>query len=116
MSDIRAEVDTTVLVVLTTLPDAGSAEALAVQLLEERLVACANVLPGAQSVYRWKGEIRSDQEAVVILKTTHASLRELERRLPELHPYEVPEVIALDVVGGLDRYLSWVRAETGGAA
>ena len=110
------EVDATVMVVLTTLPDAPAAEALAVQLIHERLVACANVLPGARSLYRWKGEIRRDAESLVILKTTRASLPDLERRLPELHPYDVPELVALDVVGGLETYLEWVRAEAGGGA
>lgn len=112
---MHAEVDATVMVVLTTLPDAQSAEALAGQLIHERLVACANVLPGVRSIYRWEGEVRRDEESLVILKTTRSSLRRLRQRLPELHPYDVPELVALEVAGGLEAYLDWVRAGAGGA-
>jgi periplasmic divalent cation tolerance protein len=115
VSDVHAEADATVMVVLTTMPDAAAAEDLAERLLEERLVACANVLPGARSIYRWEGEVRRDEEALVILKTTRRALPRLRERFPALHPYDVPELIALDVVDGAEAYLEWVRMETGGA-
>jgi periplasmic divalent cation tolerance protein len=110
---MHPEADATVMVVMTTLPDAPAAEALAERLLEERLVACANVLPGARSIYRWEGEIRRDQEVVVILKTTRAALPRLRERFPALHPYDVPELVAMDVADGAEAYLDWVRSETG---
>jgi len=112
VSEMRAEADATVMVVLTTLPDAPAAELLAERLLEERLVACANILPGARSVYRWEGQVRRDDEVVVILKTTRAILPRLRQRFPELHPYDVPELVAMDVVEGAAGYLDWVRSET----
>ncbi len=111
---MQAEAEARVTVVLTTLPDDRAAEALAGALVHERLIACANIVPGAKSVYRWEGEVRHDREALVILKTTRAALPRLRERLPELHPYDVPELIAFDVVDGAEAYLHWVRSEVGG--
>ena len=100
-----------VTVVLTTAPDAATAERLAGQLLEERLIACANIVPGVRSVYRWEGETRHDDEVVILLKTTGASVSSLTERIEALHPYDVPEVLALPVAAGLDSYLGWVAEE-----
>lgn len=98
-----------VLVVLTTAPDEGAADELAGRLVEERLAACVNVVPGVRSVYRWKGEIHRDGEVLLILKSTPEALPRLRARLPELHPYDVPELVALEAVDGLPAYLAWVR-------
>lgn len=100
-----------VTVVLTTAPDAATAERLAGQLLEERLIACANIVPGVRSVYRWEGETRHDDEVLILLKTTGASVPSLTERVTALHPYDVPEVLALPVAAGLDAYLGWVDWE-----
>ena len=104
-----------VTVVLTTVPDAQTAESLAEQLLDERLVACANVVPGVRSIYRWEGETKHDAEVLVLLKTTTASVPRLTERIAVLHPYDVPEVVALPVTAGLDAYVAWVGDEVGGA-
>lgn len=96
--------------VLTTAP-AEAAEALVRALVEERLAACGNVLPGAASIYRWEGRVRRDEEAVVVLKTlTRLAPRVLERAA-ELHPYDVPELLVHEVADGGAAYLDWVRRE-----
>lgn len=100
-----------VVAVLTTAPSAEVAERIGTALVEERLAACANVLPGVRSVFRWKGEVSRETEAFVVLKTTASRLGDLRRRLIELHPYEVPEMLAFDVREGHPPYLDWVRAE-----
>ena len=99
-------------VVLMTVPDGATGERLARALVEERLIACANLVPGVTSVYRWEGEVRSDTELLVVMKTRAGLLERLFERAAALHPYEVPELIALDVVGGSRPYCGWVRAET----
>src|SRR5688572_3381794 len=102
-----------VVTVLTTTPSAEVADRIGTALVEERLAACANLVPGVKSVFRWKGELSREAEVLVVLKTTAARLGDLRRRLVELHPYEVPEVLALDVREGHPPYLDWVRAEVG---
>ena len=103
-----------VMVALTTAPSAEVAERIGRSLVEERLAACANVVPGITSIFRWKGAVERESEALVILKTTAADVEALERRVVELHPYEVPEVIAWPIEAGHGPYLEWVRAETRG--
>lgn len=105
--------DTDVLMVFMTAPDAEVAEHLARTLVTERLAACANIVRDVVSVYRWEGEVRRDSEVLVILKTTAAALDSLESRAVELHPYDVPEVLAVPVRGGHGPYLDWIRAEVG---
>jgi periplasmic divalent cation tolerance protein len=104
-----ADSDPRVVTMLVTAPDMETAEGLARALVEERLAACANVVPGVVSVYRWEGEVRRDAEVLMVLKTTESGAVALERRVVELHPYEVPEVLTLSVTGGHAPYLSWVR-------
>jgi len=103
---------TDVLVVLVTAPGPEEAARLARALVEERLAACGNVLPGLRSIYRWEGEVREEGEALLLLKTTRARFAALRDRILALHPYEVPEVLALPVEAGAERYLGWVGAET----
>jgi periplasmic divalent cation tolerance protein len=100
------------LVVLTNLPDRGAAIKLAQVLVERRLAACVNVLAECASVYRWKGAIENAQEVPVLIKTRSALYGELEAAIAELHPYELPEIIALPVVRGFPEYLEWVGEGT----
>lgn len=101
-----------VLVCLCTCPDADSAGRVAQALVEARLAACVGLVPGVQSVYRWQGQVERAQEVQLTIKTTRARFDALQARLLELHPYRVPELIALDAVGGLPAYLRWVAGET----
>jgi periplasmic divalent cation tolerance protein len=100
------------LVVLTNRPDRASADRLAHELVERRLAACVNVLAPCSSVYRWKGSVESTTEVPVLIKTRAALYAELEAAVVDLHPYELPEVIALPVTRGLAEYLDWVGGET----
>ena len=97
--------------VLTTAPDASVAESLARRLVEERLAACANILPGVTSVFWWDGAVQAEGEVLVLLKSTEAAYPALRDRLLELHPYDVPELLRLPVAGGWEGYLEWVRGE-----
>ena len=110
---MKGAVGTTVRVVLTTAPTVEVAEQLGTALVEERLAACASVVPGMTSIYRWQGEVRRESEVLVLLKTTVDSVERLRARLVELHPYDVPEVLALGVEAGHQPYLAWVEAEVG---
>ncbi len=96
------------LVVLVTAPP-SAAPSLARTLVAERLAACVSVLPGVRSTYAWQGAVEESEEVLLLLKTTAARLGALERRVRELHPYEVPEVLALSVASGLEPYLDWLR-------
>lgn len=93
-------------------PDPGTAETLARHLVEERLAACVSVLPGIRSIYRWEGRIEDAAEVLLLVKTTRARFDALAARITELHPHDVPEVVAIDVAAGLPAYLDWVEAET----
>jgi len=99
-------------IVLTTIGLDVDAAVLGTHLVEERLAACVNVLPEMDSFFRWRGAVERDQERQVLIKTTAARLPDLERRLHELHPYELPEFIVLPVQQGSDAYLRWVTAST----
>lgn len=99
--------------VFMTAPDADEAERMARTLVEERLAACANIVQDVVSVYRWEGEVQRDGESLVILKTTAAGVEALKSRAMALHPYDVPEFLALPVVEGHEAYMDWVRGEVG---
>lgn len=99
-------------VVLLTAPDPDVAERLATSLVEARLAACANLVPGVSSIYRWEGEVERAGEVLLLLKTTEERLPELVERAAALHPYDVPEVLALPVGEGYAPYLRWVVDET----
>ncbi len=98
-----------VLVVLTTWPDADAARAAARTLVEEKLAACANIVPGVESVYRWEGKVETNAEVLMILKTTIAHYQMIETRIRALHSYELPEIISLRITDGLPAYLRWVE-------
>jgi periplasmic divalent cation tolerance protein len=99
-------------VVLTTIGADADTESLARTLVHERLVACVNILPPMTSIYRWRGDVSKDPEQQLVMKTTVGRLAALERRLHELHPYEVPEFVVIAVAGGSDGYVEWVREST----
>lgn len=103
---------TDVLVTLCTCPDDETAERIASALVAERLAACVNRLPGLTSVYLWQGRVERDKETLLLIKTTDARFAALARRLRELHPYELPEIIAIPVTKGLPEYLQWVSTCT----
>jgi periplasmic divalent cation tolerance protein len=102
-----------VLAVLSTAPDASTASRIAEALVGERLAACVNVVEGVSSIYRWKGGVQRDREVLMVVKTTSDAVERLRSLLVELHPYEVPEVLALPVADGHPPYLDWVRGEVG---
>ncbi|NKI71666.1 divalent cation tolerance protein CutA [Collimonas pratensis] len=100
------------LLILTSLPDLASAQALARQLVERKLAACVNLLPAMQSVYRWQGQVEQAFETTLLIKTAAHRYAELESAIKAAHPYAVPEIIALPIVAGLPAYLNWITAET----
>ncbi|UHQ20788.1 divalent-cation tolerance protein CutA [Lysobacter sp. KIS68-7] len=100
----------TALLCLTTCPDADSARRIADALVDARLAACVSVVPGVHSTYRWQGAIERGDEVLLLIKTTHEALPALQARLPELHPYELPELLAVEAAG-LPDYLQWIARE-----
>ncbi len=98
------------LLVLSTFPDESVARSLADRLVQEKLAACVSLLPGVQSIYTWKGETQTDFEWLGLIKIQARTYPELEKRLTEWHPYETPEIIALDIARGSEAYLKWLRA------
>ncbi len=100
------------IVAMTTLPDAGSAKALVRSLVDRHLIACGTVIDPVTSIYRWKGAVEESNEVQVLIKTHRDRFAELEAAMRDLHPYDVPELLALPVAEGLNDYLTWVRAET----
>jgi periplasmic divalent cation tolerance protein len=100
------------LLVLTNCPDQSIAEKIAQAALEQHLAACINLLAPCQSMYRWQGQIESAMEIPLLIKTTNANYIKLETLIKQLHPYEIPEIIALPIAQGLPAYLSWISAES----
>ncbi|MFO7953573.1 divalent-cation tolerance protein CutA [Thioalkalivibrio sp.] len=94
--------------VITTLDDPSAADSLAGVLVEQGLAACVHILPPGRSVYMWKGNIETDAEVTLLVKTSPARLDELQARLADQHPYETPEIIALPIEHGLPDYLDWI--------
>jgi periplasmic divalent cation tolerance protein len=104
----------TVLLCYCSCPDAACAEAIATALVGERLAACVNRVPGIRSTYRWQGAVTTGDEELLLIKTTAGRFDALKARLLELHPYELPELVAVPVAYGHDAYLDWVRANVTG--
>jgi periplasmic divalent cation tolerance protein len=100
------------LIVLVTAPSPEKAAEIARALVGERLAACGNVVPAIRSIYRWEGKVHDDAEALLVLKTTRGRFEALRDRVLALHPYDVPEVVALPVEAGSAAYLDWIDAET----
>ena len=103
---------TDALLVFTTLPTADKAAEIAKVLVEEKLVACVNVLPAVRSIYRWQGKLHDENVVLVLLKTRAEHLERLKLRLLEVHPYESPEVLAVPIESGYQPYLEWLAGET----
>lgn len=99
-------------VVLSTMPNTEIARYIVRLVVEERLAACGSVLPAVVSIYRWEGSIQEADEVQVILKTTTENVTKLIARVTELHPYEVPEIISLNIADGLPAYLAWIDSST----
>ena len=100
------------LLVITNLPDAESARALATKLIEQRVAACVNILAPCLSIYRWEGKLEEAEEVPLLIKTSAARYSALEEAIRAYHPYELPEIIAVRVEKGLPDYLAWVAAST----
>jgi periplasmic divalent cation tolerance protein len=98
--------------VLCTAPDAATAERIATAVVEERLAACVNVMPGVASTYRWEGKVERAGEVLLLMKSSADRYPALEARVRELHPYAVPEVIALAIAEGSAPYLEWITEST----
>jgi periplasmic divalent cation tolerance protein len=99
------------IVVLSTCGSPQDAQRLACALVERRLAACVNIVPGVRSVYHWKDAIQDEEEVLLVIKTSRPLFEELRNEILRLHSYEVPEVIALEVVDGSEGYLGWLDGE-----
>ncbi|GAB4375823.1 MAG: divalent-cation tolerance protein CutA [Calditrichia bacterium] len=97
-----------IIIVYCTLPDMETAKKIASHLVENHLAACCNIIPGIQSIYRWQGEIQQDNELLMLIKTRQSLFDKLAQAIRELHPYEVPEIIASSLCLGNEEYLKWV--------
>lgn len=102
-----------IIVAFMTAPDGDVAKCIGDTLVSEKLVACVNIVPGVRSLYRWKGQTCDDNEVLCLLKTRLSLFPALRDRVVALHPYEVPELVALPVVAASDSYASWVHDSTG---
>jgi periplasmic divalent cation tolerance protein len=96
------------LVVLVTAPTPEKAAEIARTVVEEKLAACGSVIPGIRSIYRWQGKLCDEAEALLVLKAPKKRLQELSDRIVKIHPYEVPEVVALPIEGGNWKYIDWI--------
>jgi periplasmic divalent cation tolerance protein len=99
-------------VVYTTIDNDMDARKIANTLVEEQLVACVNIIPKIESIYRWKGKIEEDNELVLIAKTIDTNVKKTIQRIKELHTYELPDIIVLPIIGGLKEYLDYINNET----
>jgi periplasmic divalent cation tolerance protein len=99
-------------VCLITTPEAD-AHLIAAAVIDKQLAACVNIVPAVQSLYRWEGEVRQDDEALLVVKTTRTAVSRLDELLREIHPYDTFELIAIDVVAGNDAYLKWIGGSVG---
>ncbi|PZR76273.1 MAG: divalent-cation tolerance protein CutA [Chthoniobacterales bacterium] len=100
------------LLVCSTFPDTETARWIARQLVTEKFAACANIVPAVESIYRWQGKVEDGEETFVFFKTTAARYPAFQEKLKSLHPYDVPEIIALKISDGLPEYLKWVDRNT----
>lgn len=100
------------IVVLVTAASEKEGEKMAQALVKEKLAACANIVSGLKSVFRWKGKISTDEEVLLLIKTKDRLFEKLKKRVIELHSYEIPEIIALGILAGHEKYLDWLKKET----
>ena len=101
-----------VVVIYSTIDDVKQAQKIANVLVEEKLVACVNIIPNIISIYRWKGKIENDDECIIIAKTTDSNVKKVIQRIKTLHTYELPDIIVLPIIGGLKEYLEYITNET----
>jgi len=99
------------IMIYTILPDKAITKKIARTLVGENLVACANFFP-IESIYRWKNKLNEDKEYALIMKTRKSLYRKVEKKIKELHPYEIPAIVSYEIVEGLSSYLSWIQKET----
>ncbi len=99
------------IMIYTTLPDKATTKKIAKTLVKENLVACVNFFP-VESAYKWKGKLTEDKEYALIMKTKKSLYRKVEKRLKELHPYEIPAIVSYEIKEGLSDYLSWIKEKT----
>lgn len=100
------------LIVLCTCPDQATADEIADTLVDHGCAACVNILPGVTSIYSWQGKVHRDAELQLIIKTTRTAYREVEETIQRLHPYELPEILAVPVAKGQGDYLQWITIQT----
>ena len=100
--------------IISTFPDIATARQIGTELVSRQLAACVNLIPSAESIYRWEGEVKNDSEVVAILKTTDEAFPALEAALADLHPYDVPEIIAVPIEKGSAAYLDWISSSVAG--
>lgn len=100
-----------ILMVFVTVPGLKDGNRISKGILISRLAACVNIIPGVRSMYWWEGKIARANEAMLVVKTTRNQYRRLERKILELHPYEVPEIIAIPLVAGSPQYIEWIKRE-----
>ena len=100
------------ILVLSTFPETASVKSVAETLVNEKLAACVNVIPGVQSIFRWQDKIDNANENILIIKTKDSLYDELEVRIKELHQYELPEIISVPIDKGLNKYLDWISEST----
>lgn len=101
-----------VAVIYSTIGDIKDARRIAQTLVEEQLVACVNIIPNIESIYRWKGKIENDEECIFIAKTVDKNVKKTIARIKSLHPYELPDIIVIPIIGGLIEYLDYISNET----
>ena len=100
-------------IILNTCPDRDSAIKIANILIEEELAACVNIIPGLTSVYKWKGELKTGTEVLLMIKTRATLYSQVESRIQDLHDYELPEILSVSIERGLPPYLDWIDTSTG---
>jgi len=101
-----------VILIIITVPDAKSANKISAMLVEQRLAACVNTITGVTSLYRWEGELNSDEELILLVKTASDNFDKISMAVKSIHPYDLPEIIAVPVVAGFSPYLKWVKDES----
>ena len=101
-----------VAIIYSTIGDIRDARRIAHTILEEQLVACVNIIPKIESIYKWKGKIENDEECIIFAKTTDKNVKKTIQRIKSLHSYELPDIIVIPIIGGLKEYLDYITNET----
>ena len=101
-----------VAIVYSTIDNIQDAKRIANDLVENKLVACVNILPKIESIYRWKGKVEESKECVIIAKTVDKNVKSVISKIKELHPYELPDIVVIPIIGGLKEYLGYIASET----